>query len=228
MVNVFCWYIRCNEITMLKIHIQNKPLFLVDLVENEVNDYLHRRDTLYIDELNPAGVRTMLQELEKPDYYAGVYLHSKLNELLDAFKAELTVIQAAGGLVYTDKSELLLIFRKGKWDLPKGKLDEGEDLETCALREIEEETGAQNLTLERPLHVTYHTYHENGKHILKESHWYLIKTPKAMDLQAQTEEDIEKCEWVASSNLATYLANMHASIIDVINIGIKELEKESV
>jgi len=213
---------------MLKIHIQNKPLYLSDQVNEEINDYLHRQETLFIDELNPAGVRTMVQELEKPEYYAGVYLHKNLDELLNAFKAELTVIQAAGGLVYTEQSEILLIFRKGKWDLPKGKLDEGEDLEECALREIEEETGAQNLTLEKPLHITYHTYHEKGKHILKESHWYLIRTPKATELQAQTEEDIEKCEWVPSSNLATYIANMHASIIDVINIGTKELKKESV
>ena len=225
MVNTFCWYIRCNETGMLKLHVQNKPLFLVDEINEDVNEYLHRRETMFIDELNPAGVRTMLQELEKPEYYAGVYMYEDPYKLLEAFKAELTVIQAAGGLVYTEKSEFLLIFRRGKWDLPKGKLDEGEDLEQCAIREIKEETGADNLMLEKPLHISYHTYHERGKHILKESHWYLIKTPTAMALQAQTEEDIEKCEWVSSKDLNGYLSNMHASIIDVINIGLKELRK---
>ena len=43
--------------------------------------------------------------------------------------------------------KLLMIFRRGKWDLPKGKLDKGETFERCAVREIEEETGFRNLKL---------------------------------------------------------------------------------
>jgi hypothetical protein len=71
---------------MHKIYIQNKPLFLVDKVDKEVDDYLHRQDTMFIDELNSSSVKTMLQQLENPEYYAGVFLHNNLNELLDAFK----------------------------------------------------------------------------------------------------------------------------------------------
>ena len=57
------------------------------------------------------------------------------------------IIEAAGGLVFNEKNELLMIFRRGFWDLPKGKVDEGETLEQCAVREVQEETGLQNIML---------------------------------------------------------------------------------
>lgn len=200
---------------MVKLYVQNKPLFLVDKIDKEVEEYIHRPATIFIDELNVSAVNTMLQQLEQAEFYAGVFQHNNLARLLDAFKTKLYVIEAAGGLVYTKQKDVLLIFRKGKWDLPKGKLDEGEDLETCALREIKEETGADFLQLEKPLQVTYHTYYEGEKHILKESHWFLVKTKKRSVLKPQVEEDIEKCEWVPFDKLPSYTNNMHASIIDV-------------
>lgn len=211
---------------MLKIYVQNKPLFLISELNNDAEDYMHRPNTIFIDELNPSSIRTMLQQLEKPDYYAGIFLHHDLDELLTAFKSHLTLVIAAGGLVYTNNNELLLIFRKGKWDLPKGKLDEGEDLEICALREITEETGAGHLTIEKPLHLTYHTYHEKGAHILKESHWYLVKATEKSILKPQTEEDITTCEWVPIQKISSYMDNTHASIIDVINAGKTALQQK--
>src|SRR5678815_5985833 len=76
---------------------------------------------------------------------------------------------------HTEDDHLLLISRRGKWDLPKGKLDDNEDIKSCAIREVTEETGLLKVEIERPLCITYHTYHQDGKHILKESHWYLMK-----------------------------------------------------
>jgi len=212
---------------MVTIYVRNKPLYLINQVTAEIEECLHRQETIFIDELNPAAVRTMLREMENDAVYTGVFLHQELEELVNAFKAELVVIQAAGGLVYTQAQELLLIFRKGKWDLPKGKLDEGETLEYCAMREIEEETGATGLTLKKPLTVTYHTYYEKEKHILKESHWFLLSTPKKIPLKAQAEEDIEECKWVAISETDKYIANMHASIVDVLKKGIPMLKEQT-
>ena len=210
---------------MIKLFVHNKPLFLVDKIEGEVEDYMHRPSTISLDELNSHAVRTLLSELEQPEYYAGVLLHKDINKSLAEFKSHLQVIVAAGGLVQTNNNEFLLIFRKGKWDLPKGKLDEGEDLEACALREIEEETGATGLKIDKPLHITYHTYYEKDKHILKESHWYLVNAPKKSALKPQTEEDIEKCEWVSADKLSRYMSNMHASIIDVIQKRLLEMKE---
>ncbi|HUC82176.1 MAG TPA: NUDIX domain-containing protein [Flavisolibacter sp.] len=206
---------------MVKIYVRNKPLYLVSQVNGETEDYVHRPDTIFIDELNASAVKTMLQQLERDEYYQGVFLYEDVAAALEGFKHQLTVIQAAGGLVYTQDQKVLLIFRRGKWDMPKGKLDEGEDLETCAIREISEETGLQTLTLESPLQVTYHTYFEGEKHILKESHWYLVKGSEKEALAPQTDEDIERCKWVPFDQLETYKGNMHASIIDVLNAASK-------
>ncbi|MDB5207332.1 MAG: hypothetical protein JWR72_2407 [Flavisolibacter sp.] len=212
---------------MFKIYVQNKPLFLSTKATGEVEEYMHRPDTIFIDDLNASSVRTMLQQLAEDDYYAGVFLHHNLDELLESFKSQLTLITAAGGLVHTKDNDLLLIFRKGKWDLPKGKLEEGENLETCALREIEEETGASPLLIESPLHVTYHTYFERGVHILKESYWFLVKADERAPLKPQVQEDISECRWVPVDELGRYLDNTHASIIDVINAWKKKLPENN-
>ena len=208
---------------MFKIYVQNKSLFLIDEMTKEAEDYLHLRGTVFINELTVANVNFLLKEMEKDDISAGIFQHNDAQELLEAFKIHLTLIQASGGLVYTPDLDVLLIFRKGKWDLPKGKLEEGEELESCAVREIQEETGLENAEIIKPLLVTYHTYYERGKHILKESHWFLMKSLQALPLIPQIEEDIEQCVWAPVAPLSAYIANMHASIIDVVNKGLKEI-----
>jgi ADP-ribose pyrophosphatase YjhB (NUDIX family) len=213
---------------MVKIYIQNKPLFLVDTINSEIEDYLHRPTTIFVDELSPAAVKTMLHEMEQPAFYYGVFQHHSVEELLQAFKAHLLVIQAAGGLVYTDRQELLLIHRLGHWDLPKGKLDEGETLEECALREIREETGADYLTLEKPLQITYHTYHQAGNHILKESHWYLVKAAQRMKLTPQTEESVAECIWVPITAIQPYIDSAFASVADVLRQGTALLRQPAI
>lgn len=145
----------------------------------------------------------------------GIIQHDT-KEALEAFKKHFTVIQAAGGVILNGNQEILMIFRRGKWDLPKGKLDEGEDLQNCAVREVEEETGVAAI-ITQPLCISYHTYFEHGKHILKESHWFLMEVEGVPALQPQTEEDIEKCEWVKKDKLSAYFQNIHPSIVDVLN-----------
>lgn len=210
---------------MIKIYFNNQPLFLNDKITPEIEELLHHEETVFIDDFNFHTVKAMIHKMKLPKTNAGVFLHSNVEETLKAFKKELTLIQAAGGLVYTPENEILFIFRRGKWDLPKGKLEEGEKTEACAVREIKEETGIENLQIDKPLCITYHTYHQDGKHILKESHWFLIKTSKQNNLIPQTEEDIEKCEWTSIDQLTPYLENTHASISDVVNAGVSYLQQ---
>ena len=96
------------------------------------------------------------------------------------------------------------MFRRGKWDLPKGKLDKGETIEDCALRETKEETGLVDLKLGKPITTTYHTYDESGKHILKETYWFLIRAKKENELIPQVDEQITKLEWAKPSALKEY------------------------
>ncbi len=125
-------------------------------------------------------------------------------------------IQAGGGLVENERREILFIFRRGKWDLPKGKLDRGETLEQCAIREVEEETGVRQLKLIRFLLITEHEYVERGHKILKETHWWLMKADGIQTLIPQTEEDITEIRWIGSENLNLVLQNTYPAIADVL------------
>jgi ADP-ribose pyrophosphatase YjhB (NUDIX family) len=127
------------------------------------------------------------------------------------------VIMAGGGLVENEKGELLLIFRKNHWDLPKGKLDSGESVEECAVREVEEETGLKNIQLGELIDVTLHQYVENGESITKKTAWYKMRGSSGDTLTPQTEEQIEEIRWVAPSELGPYMQNTYTNIIHIIN-----------
>lgn len=212
-------------LAMHTIYFNNKPLFITNHISKELEEYLHHEETVFIDDFNVHTVKAMIHEMELAKIHRGVFLHEDVDAVLKTFKKKFVLVVAAGGLVHTNQNELLLIFRRGKWDLPKGKLDANEKIEDCAVREIEEETGLTNVEIEKPLTITFHTYHENGKHILKESHWFLMKADKETNLLPQTEEDIEKCEWVSIEQLAPYMENTHASILDVVHMGVKILHQ---
>jgi 8-oxo-dGTP pyrophosphatase MutT (NUDIX family) len=128
-------------------------------------------------------------------------------------------ITAAGGLVTNDRQELLMIFRRGKWDLPKGKLDEGETIEACAVREVEEETGLQSLELGEKIGITYHTYQENNTTILKETHWFAMHAGGNQQLVPQAEEDITRIDWVNTADLPEKLEHTYDNIIEIIEKG---------
>ncbi|MGV3528773.1 MAG: NUDIX hydrolase [Flavisolibacter sp.] len=209
---------------MIKIYFDNKPLYIVN-DRSQVDELLHRETTIFVDELDVHTVKTMIQEMELDNYETGVMLHTNVQEALEAFEKRFEIIRAGGGLVYTDDEEVLLIFRRGKWDLPKGKLDEGEDIQTCALREVKEETGLERLSLLAPIFTTYHTYHEKEKHILKETDWFLMKSAW-QELKPQTEEDILECRWVKTGELPGYLDTSYGLIRDVMEKGLAMMKED--
>ena len=127
---------------------------------------------------------------------------------------------AAGGLVQNEKGEILLIYRKQHWDLPKGKVDDGESIEDCAVREVEEETGLRNVQLGTLIDTTLHQYEENGKLVTKKTAWYNMKASSADKLVPQTEEDIEDIRWVSPGALAPYLEKTYSNIILILKKGL--------
>ena len=134
-------------------------------------------------------------------------------ELLQEFK----LINAAGGLVKNAENKVLFIFRLGKWDLPKGKVDKGETLEQAALREVEEECGISKLIITEKLLTTYHTYTLKGKNVVKASHWYSMTTADNRPLKPQTEENITDARWVSEKEILDLLKDAYPSIAEVIN-----------
>jgi len=121
--------------------------------------------------------------------------HKKDDKLLHHLKKKLKVITAAGGMVFNGKKEILFIYRKGRWDLPKGKVDKGESLEEAAIREVEEETGAKHLEVKHYIDTTYHILKRNGKYKLKETYWYKMFTEYTGKLVPETKEGIKKVKW---------------------------------
>ena len=128
-------------------------------------------------------------------------------------------IIAGGGVVVNENNQVLFIYRRKKWDLPKGKLDPGEDIKACAIREVMEETGIRNLTIGKLIIVTTHSYEEKGLNMQKETHWFEMKASTVDNpiLTPQLEEDIEKIEWVSLENLEEYLSETYTSIQQVLN-----------
>jgi len=200
----------------IKIYFNDKPLFLCDEMNNEINGYAHHDDAVFIDEFSTPAVNSIIHEMRQEKVHAGIFLHQNFDQLKKAVWKKFEIIKAAGGLVLNEKKELLFIFRRGKWDLPKGKLDKGETLEQCALREVGEETGLKNISLKKKLLTTYHSYDENGKHILKESYWYEMNAEGNQKLIPQTIEDILEAKWVSKKKLSEILSNTFPSIKDVI------------
>jgi 8-oxo-dGTP pyrophosphatase MutT (NUDIX family) len=129
------------------------------------------------------------------------------------------LLLAAGGLVENEKGQILFMFRRGKWDLPKGKLDPGETLEECALREVTEETGVERLELRKFLLQTLHEYEELGKVIQKKTHWFHMAAASHQTLVPQTEEDITELRWIAPENFEIVLRNTYPAIVEVLRAG---------
>src|SRR5258708_10903793 len=181
----------------IKIYFNDKPLFLCDRMTDEISVYAHHDDAVLIDEFSHPAVNSMIHEMRQEKVHAGIFIHNDLETLKKAFWKKFNIIKAGGGLVDNGKGEYLFMFRRDKWDLPKGKLDPGETLEHCAVREVGEETGLKHVKLQAPLVVTWHTYDENGKHILKETHWYRMSTNATQSMTPQREEQITELRWVA-------------------------------
>lgn len=204
---------------MYKIYINGTPLYLgtkeeLDFLNPGKGEALH---------LFYAGKRKFLMnvvdQLEKSSRFAYAALYStEVEKMWADFQSIYKCIGAAGGVVYNNKGQILVIFRRGYWDLPKGKIDKGETPEEAALREVNEETGLKQLSLGMLLCKTRHTYQLNGKRILKTTFWYRMDAADA-SLTPQREEDIEFAEWV---DLDHFLQNLpgqvYGSILDVLHL----------
>ena len=128
---------------------------------------------------------------------------------------EFKEVNAGGGLVSNRRGDFLLISRNGLWDLPKGHQDPGEDIRVTALREVQEETGINDLEVRDLICITDHCYRRDGIWHLKHTWWYDMLYTDPTDLTPQKEEDITKAAWVAKSSLPPFLLNTYPSIAEV-------------
>jgi len=139
-------------------------------------------------------------------------IQENVSAIWKQFKNNFKLIQAAGGVVlYQDR--ILLIHRLGKWDLPKGKLEENESISACAIREVQEECGIDSLEIIKQLPSTFHMYTDKkGAIVLKETFWFEMQSKEESEVKPQIEEGIEEVKWVSRKNLKEYTLNTYSSL----------------
>ncbi|MFY0603508.1 MAG: NUDIX hydrolase [Flavobacteriaceae bacterium] len=189
---------------MYKVFINDKPIILTDSLQNQNEFPFFIYKDVVLDEI--------IYKLEIGKL-SGVYLYSiDIEKSWLDFKTHFKVITAAGGLVKNPKNEILLIFRGGKWDLPKGRIEKGESIKEAALREVEEECGVSDLLLGDFLITTHHIFYQKKSRRLKETHWFLMHSEGNETLTPQTEEGITIAEFKSKEDIHKALKNSYANI----------------
>jgi len=192
---------------MYTIFVNNKPIILSDQITTE-KDY----ESCTYSELQ---IEEMLHKLKNTSIKGYYCYHEDLVFLWDQFKQYFKVVKAAGGIVYK-KNTLLLIYRNGFWDLPKGKMEKGETPEITALREVEEECGIGNLIIEEKLPTTYHVFYENDQYKLKITYWFNMKTDNEKTPIPQKEEGIIKAKYIPIQETYKLYDKMYKSISELL------------
>ncbi|GAB1307431.1 NUDIX domain-containing protein [Urechidicola sp. KH5] len=158
------------------------PIYLINNLDFENQSHFYFKDEITIEKV--------LDLARSADANAIYVYHEDLKHLMREFKWYFKIEKAAGGLVKNEEGDLLFIFRNGKWDLPKGKIDKGEKKKEAAIREVEEECGISGLEITKKLQKTFHIFQRKGRETLKVTYWYDMQTSYKGELTPQLEEGI--------------------------------------
>lgn len=190
---------------------------------------------LTTDDIQPAGNQLIVDTVNLSKDLLNERIHTFIEQnddqdlilkcpnvdtLFEELKTQFKYIEAAGGLIEQEK-KYLFIYRLNKWDLPKGKIDKGENPRQAAIRECEEECAITGLEIINELPSTYHIYPYKGAYALKTTYWFLMKSTFTGKLIPQTEENIEKAEWLDVDTIkSTVTQNTYPSVLDLIFVSI--------
>lgn len=189
---------------MYKVFINDRPIILTDSLIKTSNFLHFSFENTILEEI--------VEKLKFKSLKGAVLLCKDLNKNWNDFQKHFTKVVAAGGLVLNEKKEFLFIYRGNKWDLPKGRVEHGEQLEETAVREVQEECGLKALDLQHHLLTTHHLFFQEREHKLKETHWYLMNTNSREHLKPQLEEGITEVRFKNSIETEKALQNTYANI----------------
>lgn len=208
---------------MYKIYINGTPLLLAATAE-AAGKVADEKNMMARYMGNSRLLLSYFDMLEKNPRFESVTIFADdVEKLFSDFAGQFRVIEAAGGVVYNHQDEVLLIHRRGYWDLPKGKIDDGESREAAAAREVMEETGLSAVEMGDYLGLTYHTYRDKkSRRILKVTYWYRMRAEREA-LAPQREEDIEHAEWRGLKDFFGSRPKVYGNIRDLLA---RELEGE--
>jgi len=196
---------------MYKVFIDNKYIIFSPLGET-IDNNTHIQEISIEKIIKNAS--NIISFIEKEDASIFMILCSNPEHEFNKFTSLFHMIIAGGGIVQNEKNEILLIYRRGYWDLPKGKIENNESIKDGAIREVIEETGIESVGEIHPLTNSFHFYKQNEEIILKKTHWFLMSNIHYKNLTPQLEEDITEVKWVKKKDLHAYKS--YASIEDIL------------
>ncbi|MDC9723916.1 MAG: NUDIX domain-containing protein [Urechidicola sp.] len=189
---------------MYTIFVDDIPIYLTDNLQNLTKDSFYYKDDITIE--------SVLENAKSKKFSELFLFHVDLETLWKEFKWFFKIEKAAGGLVTNQNDEVLFIYRFDTWDLPKGKIENGERKKEAAIREVEEECGISGLKIEKKLQKTYHIFQRNDREVLKITHWYKMKTDFKGPLTPQLEEGITKVVFKNQEETKRTLENSYGNI----------------
>ena len=151
-------------------------------------------------------------ELNKKNTNSVHLFNKNKDKLLKYFFKLIPTVIAAGGKITNSKSETLFIYRNDKWDLPKGKAEKNEHLPQTALREVKEETGIKEVSINKPLDITYHIFRRNNEYRLKVTYWFDMFSDYEGIFFPQLDEGITDVKWVKKDDLEEIKINSYPNI----------------
>ena len=198
---------------MYKVFYNDRTVFFA---ENELN-ISNRQNSEMVFLKDIYLVHEVISHFLNDNSFSELYIiYKDIETVFEKYKQNYVLIEAAGGLVRTPDNRFLFIFRRGKWDLPKGKLDEGENPEEAAYREVQEECGISGMEIGKLIETTYHTYELKEKNVLKRTYWFDMLYTGQETLKPQTEEDITDIQWIKPESFKTVIENTYPSITGVL------------
>ena len=202
-----------NRLQMYKIFHENKALIFPKIEDNALKfDATPQESDRYDAELLCDFLPEWLDDRDPGD----TFIHEVgANAVALAMKETFRMAPAAGGIVIVD-GKFVSIVRHGIPDLPKGHIEQEETPEAAALREVEEETGIDNLKIVKALPSTWHCYLEHGQWTLKRTYWYLMSTTEAIQAKPQTEEGITEIKLIGNEEVEAFLKNTFRSISEIL------------
>jgi len=201
---------------MYKVFIDQKSIFFT----KKDNSLYNIENDFFLEYSSEIDLRNEFEKLKNNKEIVNLimFVNEDVEKVFNKFLANFTILEAGGGLVVNENKEYLLIFRYGKWDLPKGKAEKGEDIESTALREVEEETALKGARIVSKVPETYHYYEHKGKSIIKKTSWFsMFASSKNQNLIPQLNEDIRKVEWMTQDEVCEALKNSYRSIIELVD-----------
>jgi 8-oxo-dGTP pyrophosphatase MutT (NUDIX family) len=200
----------------ITVYFDAKPFVVTDHLTAAHQQWLQTAGTVYVNHPTLDAVRQCIHDLDATAAKAAIIFTDEVGRFWTEFQSRFTPITAGGGLVINGAGHYLFMLRRGLWDLPKGKQDEGETIDDCALREVQEETGLKSVTLGQELTTTWHTYHQKQKFYLKKTVWFRMQSTANEALIPQAAEDITDLRWLSTADLAPIYDGLFPSIKDVL------------